>query len=321
MEHGISRSLKRQRKIEEWEERIEKLHKKYTRLEEISQLFAQIALELGLLELGKKGSLGMSKEELLKAQEALQLEKKNILNEHGLPQNIYDIWWDCELCHDTGFRDIGVKCSCLIKEELASRYQLSGLSPEQQRQTFASFSLEWYKEKERFQDIVRECQRFTEKVRQKKPVENLLLYGPVGTGKTHLCSAIANSILEAGLPVIYLKISKLLDIMREYRLSLDKDEQSNYNQGLQRLYKVGVLIIDDLGTENSTDFVREQLFTLLDERINYHLPWVISTNLNPNEVGSLYEDRLSDRIMGTSRLLKFTGESVRQLRKIRSLGK
>ncbi len=321
MVHHISRSLKRQRKIEEWEARIEKLHKKYPRLEEISKLFAQIALELGLLELGKSGESGMSREELLNAQKALQLEKKKILEEHHLPENIYDVWWDCELCQDTGFRDIGVKCSCLIKEELASRCQLSGLSPEQKQQTFATFSLEWYQEKARFQDIVRDCWGFTEKVKQGKSVENLLLYGPVGTGKTHLCSAIANSVLESGISVVYLKISKLLDIMRDYRLSLDKDELKDHNKDLQRLYKVGLLIIDDLGTENSTDFVREQLFTLLDERINYHLPWVISTNLNPNEIGSLYEDRLSDRIMGTSHLLKFTGESVRQLKKLRSLGK
>ena len=75
-----------------------------------------------------------------------------------------------------------------------------------------------------------------------------------------------------------------------------------------------LLIIDDLGTEVSTDFVREQLFYLFDERISYCLPWVISTNLMPNEIGTIYEDRLSDRILGTSRVLKFSGTSVRQLK-------
>ena len=137
--------------------------------------------------------------------------------------------------------------------------------------------------------------------------------GPVGTGKTHLCSAIANYVLQAGLDVVYLKIGTMLDLIRECKYNFEKNEKLSTEQ-LQNLYRVSLLIIDDLGTEVSTDFVREQLFYLFDERINYRLPWVISTNLSPNEIGTMYEDRLSDRIIGTSRVLKFTGTSIRQLK-------
>lgn len=304
MDPLLQTGLKRQKKIAEWETRIQLLHQKYPRLEEISFLIAQLSLELALVELGKTKT-GMGRDELLQAQAALLEEKKSLLKKHNIPDNIYDIWWDCPYCRDTGFAGPGVKCSCLYQAELKQRWQMSGLSPEQEEQTFTTFSLEWYKDKERHRNILKDCLDFAEKVSKGERTENMLLYGPVGIGKTHLCSAIANYVLQAGVSVIYMKTGLLLDMIREAKL---QDKGSNR---MHTLYRVGLLILDDLGTESLTDFVHEQLFLLLDERINLRLPWVISTNLSPNELTGHYELRLMDRIIGTSQILKFEGESVR----------
>jgi DNA replication protein DnaC len=309
-------SLKRQNKIAEWETRIRLLHKKYPRLEEISELIAQIALQMALIELGK-GKAGMEREEIIKANEALRAEKLALLEKYKLPQNIYDIWWDCEKCRDTGFVQAGIKCECRVNEEAGARWQMSRLSPEQKLQTFETFSLDYYPEKEKYRAIVDRCQAFAEKVAKGQETENLLISGPVGTGKTHICSAIANSVLQTGKAVIYLKTGVLLDLIRQARFYTDKNEQNECNQLMETLYRVPLLIIDDLGTENLTDFAQEQLLLLIDERINYHLPWVISTNLSLNEMDTHYELRLIDRIIGTSGILRFSGESIRQLKKMR----
>lgn len=308
------RALKRQRKIADWESRIEALHQKYPRLGEISHLFTRMSTELVLLGMGK-GKMGMTQEELLQAQEALQAEKQQLLAKYKLPRNIYDIWWDCPKCEDTGFSGIGEKCTCLLQEEQQARRHYSGLTPEQQEQTFNSFSLKWYEDQARYRAILQQCIEFAEKVCAGEKTENLFLCGTIGTGKTHLCSAITNYVLQAGLSVVYLKIGTILDLIREYKFNFEKNEAIT-PQHLKDLYQVDLLIIDDLGTEVSTDFVREQLFNLFDERINYRRPWVISTNLLPNDIGTIYEDRLSDRILGTSRILKFTGTSIRQLKAI-----
>jgi DNA replication protein DnaC len=308
---NAKRNLIRQRKIAEWETRIQMLHEKYPRLQEISRLFAEMALELALLELGK-GKMGLSREELLQAQEALQAEKKALLRKYKLPPNIYDIWWDCEICQDTGYKGIGEKCSCLLQEELDLRWQASGLSPHQKEQTFANFSLDWSDDPQRLRELLQACVDFAENVSNKKPTENLFLYGPVGTGKTHLCSAIANYCIQAGVGVVYLKSGRLLDLIREYKFELDRDDYEGRNRKLEELYHVELLIIDDLGTENLTDFAREQLLLLIDERINHRLPLVVSTNLSPNEIGVKYLVRISDRLLTSSRILKFTGGSFRQ---------
>ncbi len=310
------RALKRQRKLAEWEVRVETLHQKYPRLGEISRLFTQMSLEIAMLGMGK-GKMGMTQEELLQAQEALQAEKNMLLQKNKLPENIYDVWWDCEKCQDTGFRGVGEKCSCLLQEEQEVRWQFSRLTPEQKEQTFNSFSLEWYEDKARYRTILQQCIEFAEKVCAGEKTENLFLCGSIGTGKTHLCSAIANYVLQAGLKVVYLKTGTILDMIREYKFNFEKSEILSPHE-FKAFYQVGLLIIDDLGTEVSTDFVREQLFYLFDERINYRRPWIISTNLMPNEIGTMYEDRLSDRILGTSRILKFTGTSIRQLKAIKA---
>jgi len=306
------RALRRQQKIAEWETRVQELHKKYPRLAEISRLIAQMSMETVLLGMGK-GKMGMNWEELDKAREALLAEKKGLFNKYKLPPNIDEVWWDCEKCQDQGFLGIGEKCACVIQEEREEHFKLSGLAPEQKEQTFNTFSLKWYEDQERFREILKQCIEFADKVCAGEKTENLFLCGSIGTGKTHLCSAIANYVLQAGLDVVYLKIGTMLDMIRDCKYNFEKKEQLSAGQ-LKNLYRVSLLIIDDLGTEVSTDFVREQLFYLFDERINYRLPWVISTNLSPNEIGTMYEDRLSDRIIGTSRVLKFTGTSIRQLK-------
>ncbi|MGI6587519.1 MAG: ATP-binding protein [Peptococcia bacterium] len=309
------RAVKRQKKLAEWEARVEALHQKYPRLGEISRLLAQMSLEIVYLAMGQ-GKMGMTVEELDKARQALQSEKRALFKKYNLPENIDGVWWDCPKCEDRGFLNIGEKCTCLLEEEIQQRWKFSGLGPEQKEQTFKNFSLEWYEDKKRYALILQQCVEFAEKICAGEKVDNLFLCGSIGTGKTHLCSAIANYVLQAGVNVAYLKIGTMLDFIREYKYNFEKNVVAFSNR-LKSLYRVNLLIIDDLGTEVATDFVREQLFYLFDERINYRLPWVISTNLLPNEIGATYEDRLSDRILGTSTILKFTGPSVRQLKIVR----
>lgn len=304
----------RQKKIAEWEARTQALYEKYPRLGKIAHLLAQMSLETVYLTMGQ-GKMGLTLEELSGKRQTLLAEKKALFQQYNLPENIDQVWWDCPRCEDRGYRKFGEKCSCALAQEKQQQWTLSGLGPLQRGQTFQTFSLHWYKEQKRYTTILQQCQEFAEKIATRKRVENLLLCGSIGTGKTHLCSAIANYVLKAGVGVVYLKIGVLLDLIREIKYNFEKAVPALPRQ-LDSLYHADLLIIDDLGTEVATDFVREQLFYLFDERINYRLPWIISTNLLPNEIGAIYEDRLSDRILGTSAILKFTGSSIRQQLKV-----
>ena len=57
-----------------------------------------------------------------------------------------------------------------------------------------------------------------------------------------------------------------------------------------------MLILDDVGAENTTAWAVERLFTLLNYRHGEHLTTIITTNLTPEELSQRLGDRLAWRI-------------------------
>jgi DNA replication protein DnaC len=281
-------------------------------LEHISQ---EIAANAGkFIALLAASGTQADREAVHREQERLFQRRLEVMRTHHLDMSIYEPKWDCPKCQDRGFVEPGEKCDCQKNAEFIDRWNNSGLAPQQAEQTFDMFSLHWYEEQGVYRRILEETLLFAEKVSAGKADENLLLYGPVGTGKTHLCSAVANYVLQAGKTVLYLKIGKILDLIRQSRF----EEFSRMDKGMEVLdgiYRTDLLIIDDLGTESRTDFTQEQLLYLLDERLIRRLPWMISTNLTPDELEAHYEDRLSDRLLGLSKIFKFSGQSIRWMKK------
>ena len=58
-----------------------------------------------------------------------------------------------------------------------------------------------------------------------------------------------------------------------------------------------MLILDDLGAHQYTEWARGKLFTILNYRINHNLPTVITTNLSVEDVGEAIGDRAASRII------------------------
>ena len=71
---------------------------------------------------------------------------------------------------------------------------------------------------------------------------------------------------------------------------------------LDRLTAVDLLHIDDLGAENQTEWVLEQLYSIVNARYEAERAIVATTNLMPDELA----DRLGARTV--SRLVEICGE-------------
>ncbi|MDQ3549169.1 MAG: ATP-binding protein [Chloroflexota bacterium] len=105
----------------------------------------------------------------------------------------------------------------------------------------------------------------------------LVLVGEYGCGKTHLAAAIANFMLqerEAGSPV-FAVVPDLLDYLRT---TFDPDSEVSYDDRFSALRGAPLLILDDLGTENTTPWAREKLFQIINHRYNERSPLVVTTN-------------------------------------------
>ncbi|RLC89488.1 MAG: DNA replication protein DnaC [Chloroflexi bacterium] len=119
----------------------------------------------------------------------------------------------------------------------------------------------------------------------------LVLRGGYGCGKTHLAAAIANACVAQGLPVLFLTVPDLLDHLRA---AFSPSAGQTYDERFEEVRTAPLLILDDLGIEQSTSWALEKLFQLLNYRYMSRLPTVITTNHELEELEPRLRSRLAD---------------------------
>ena len=110
-----------------------------------------------------------------------------------------------------------------------------------------------------------------------------------------------------GMPRFY-KVSELLD---EIKAGFEKHGSRILEDIMQ--YE-GIIVIDDIGAERMTEWVREQFYRLVDYRYEHQLPTIITSNLDLQRVGAEYGDRIASRITGMcgkENILKIAGKDRR----------
>lgn len=118
----------------------------------------------------------------------------------------------------------------------------------------------------------------------------LLLQGRYGCGKTHLAAAIANFVVDLGVPTLFLTVPDLLDQLRfAYNA-----EGVTFEERFEEIRRVRLLVLDDFGTQNATPWAQEKLFQILNFRYINRLPTVVTTNLSLNEIEGRIRSRLTD---------------------------
>ncbi|MFN8530996.1 MAG: ATP-binding protein [Anaerolineae bacterium] len=122
----------------------------------------------------------------------------------------------------------------------------------------------------------------------------ILFEGGYGVGKTHLAAAVANARLEQGDAVLFITVPDLLDHLRA---TYAPTSEEGYDQLFDRIRTAGLLILDDLGTENPSAWAQEKLFQLFNHRYTYRLPTVITTNADLDLMDGRVKSRLLDRTL------------------------
>lgn len=242
---------------------------------------------------------------------AIAAQKKALLSANGYPEDYLALQYDCPLCHDTGYVD-GAKCRCFKRQETAILYRQSHLEELVRWQNFSVLSEEYYQGEDlrRFRAAAAASRKFASLFGQ--DFRNLYFYGTVGTGKSFLSICIAKELIEAGRSVLYFSAAALFDKLSSYAFDYKvRDELRDFTQDL---YTCDLLIIDDLGTELTNQFVAAQLFTCLNERFLNKKPTIISTNLSLKEMQNRYSDRVFSRITNDYDLYKLSGPDIRVMR-------
>lgn len=105
---------------------------------------------------------------------------------------------------------------------------------------------------------------------------NLLLYGDVGVGKTGLAWSLVRAVCEEGIDAMFVNL-------RDYLWGVRKTFDSGAEQDT-RPHAATLLALDDLGAERPTDFAREELSTLIEQRAGAGRPTIVTSNYAPGEL-------------------------------------
>ena len=141
-----------------------------------------------------------------------------------------------------------------------------------------------------------------------KKNQGLLLYGPVGTGKSFTAACIGNYLLNNAKPVIMTSFVKILQDIWE------NDREAEY---ITILNSASLLIVDDLGTERETDYALEKVYNIIDSRVRASKPMIITSNLELNdmmECEDIRKKRIYDRILECCYPMYVGGKSFRMMK-------
>lgn len=131
---------------------------------------------------------------------------------------------------------------------------------------------------------------------------NVVIVGPVGTGKTHLAAAMCRPANDVGLNVRLLSTAKLLDLLRP----------GGPDDALDELLDIDRLIIDDVGVERVTDWTAERFGLLVDERWAEDLPTVFTSNLTTSALEAHVGQRCYSRMVGGALGIELRGVDRRR---------
>ena len=139
--------------------------------------------------------------------------------------------------------------------------------------------------------------------------ENLIFMGTVGTGKTHLATAIALKACEGGKHVRFFTAASLANIL------LEKNGKGTLNSYLGTLKKVELMVIDEIGFVPLHKDAAELLFQVISDCYE-RKSLIITSNLEFSQWNTVFGDNrltaaLVDRLIHHSHIVIFSGESYR----------
>lgn len=137
----------------------------------------------------------------------------------------------------------------------------------------------------------------------------LYLYGPNGTGKTTLAAAICRLKLDAR-PLMVGSINLLLDLQATYGQARAEAEV------LAKYSNAPILVLDDIGKEQATEWAASRLYAIIDARYGRLLPTVATSNFTLPDLAARFKDQATgqaivSRLTETCRQLELDGPDLR----------
>ncbi len=285
-------------------------YRRFPRIEEIDRELRLTMAKLMQTALRKGEDTTTAIEAIRDRNLSLQAERAWILEAEDLD---YEMPL-CSQCGGSGYAG-AVMCECL--RELCRQEQKRELTSllGNGRESFDSFRLDYYPDtvdvnlgvspRRLMQSNFNICRKYAYEF--DRTSGNLLFSGATGLGKTFLSACIARTVSDRGHSVVY---ESAIRMFRDFEN--EKFGSSQEGQESRKYLDCDLLIIDDLGTEMTTQFTVSTLYYIINSRLMDNRATIISTNLMPEAIEKRYSPQIASRVVGSYRLIKFVGEDIRR---------
>lgn len=214
----------------------------------------------------------------------------------------------CKICNDSGFVN-EEKCHCLKAKEYEIILKQNNLDIKNLH-TFKNVNFDVFDSENvnKIKDIYKLAESFVDTQNAKKT--NFIMFGNTGVGKTYLCECMLNKAITSNTYAFLTTAFNLSEVLIKYHVA---DIESK-TEILEPYLTCDLLIIDDLGSEKILNNIsREYLYIILSERTNNNLKTVVSTNLSPEAIMDVYDERIFSRIVNKrdNVLVNFDGIDLR----------
>ncbi len=245
---------------------------------------------------------------------ALQREREWLVS--GFEEGFLDDGPICPHCGGSGY--VGEKmCECL--RELCRQEQKKELTSllSTGNARFEQFRLDLYPDtyheeygcsaRQMMRLVLNRCQRYCASFGPDSG--NMLFTGGPGLGKTFLSACIARAVADGGHSVVY---ETAIGMFSEFEAAKFGDHFEENSAKTEKYLQSDLLIIDDLGSEMTTQFTMSVLYRIVNTRLMEGKGTIISTNLTEDALKARYSPAICSRILGMYQLMQFLGKDLRQ---------
>jgi len=217
----------------------------------------------------------------------------------------------CDLCGDRGIilqGEVAVPCSCSRQKAIARLFKNSRLPQKLLNCSLSNFNFKYYARNcldmdkgvsyyELAQLAFQASKKFIAKFLQDPHTDGLLFAGHVGSGKTFLACSIANALLKKGKVALFVVVPDLLDQIRStYDVARYSSDYTEFDL-VDTARQVPLLILDDLGAHNYTEWSRNKIYSIINYRLNHSLPIIVTTNITPEDLEEYLGERTTSRLL------------------------
>lgn len=247
-------------------------------------------------------------------------EIRSLLKKNGYPEDYLSPVCECAICRDTGYiYENGRKRPCTCLEKACLRALADAEKTQDGEGTFEAFDETVFPEvllpgtdvtQREYMRIVRDrCLQFARQL-PRGGIKTLLLHGGSGLGKTYLLQCVGSEARNQGVQAVSVSAYDLL-------MALKNASFSRTGEGAEEYLETELLLVDDLGMEPLIENVTvEQIYYLLNTRLNRGLYTAFTTNLSRTEIQQRYTERVSSRLLNTRTGLAvpFLGRDIRLMK-------